>query len=140
MGVNDKARRKHGQDLASAATAFSVTQPLFDLQRFLATVKRLLPYVKNRYSSSQPNRVETGHIVMGAQYLAAEVMRQITGYSIRSALTPAQQRVYPPNCPHLTAGFRVQTTGSQNFLQRSHGTAYSVFMTTRLCEPCSSSR
>ncbi len=52
-------------------------------------------YVENRYSSTQPTRIETGHIVMGAQYIAGEVMRQVTGYSIRCTHTPPQERVYP---------------------------------------------
>jgi hypothetical protein len=52
-------------------------------------------YVENRYSPSQPNRVETGHIVMGAQYIAGEMMRQVTDYSIRSARIPPDERFYP---------------------------------------------
>jgi hypothetical protein len=96
IGANENARKKHRHNLASAATAFAAAQPNFDIQRVLATIKRLPPYVANRYSSTQPGRVETGHIVMGAQYLAGEVMRQVTGYSIRSAQSPPPpERVYP---------------------------------------------
>jgi hypothetical protein len=39
--------------------------------------------------------METGHIVMSAQYVAGEVMRQITGYSVRSAQSPPSERAYP---------------------------------------------
>ena len=52
-------------------------------------------FVENRYSPVQPSRVETGHIVMGAQYIAGEVMRQAAGFSFRSRLDQSSERVYP---------------------------------------------
>jgi hypothetical protein len=94
-GHDEKGRRRHGHDLSSAAEAFSNVQQQFDLERVLTTIKRLPPYVENRYSPNQPNRLETGHIVMGAQYIAGEVMRQITGYSLRTAQSRPSERVYP---------------------------------------------
>jgi len=95
IGVDEKARRKHGHDLASAANAFALKMSNFDIDRVLRTLTRLPPYVENRYSPEQPSRVETGHIVMGAQYVAGEVMRQISGYSIRSAAKTPSKRTYP---------------------------------------------
>jgi hypothetical protein len=74
---------------------FAKTMPNFDVDRVVRTLKRLPPYVENRYSAEQPSRTETGHIVMGAQYVAGEVMRQITGYSIRAATEPPSERTYP---------------------------------------------
>lgn len=94
-GVDEKERRKHGHDLASAAKAFSTGNPAFDLDRVLLVIKRLPQYVENRYSPEQPDRVAVGHIVMGAQYIAGEVARQIGGYTFRSAMTPPVVRVYP---------------------------------------------
>lgn len=92
----DKATiRKHGHDLTSAAKAFGSKQSNFDLDRALRAISRMPPYVENRYSPDQPSRIETGHIVMGAQYVAGEVMRQIAGYSIRSANPQPTERVYP---------------------------------------------
>ncbi|MCP3476504.1 hypothetical protein NLM33_40555 [Bradyrhizobium sp. CCGUVB1N3] len=95
QGVIEKERRKHWHDLASAAKAFSTASQAFDLDRVLRTVQRLPQYVENRYSPEQPDRMAVGHIVMGAQYIAGEVARQIGEFSIRSALTPPAQRVYP---------------------------------------------
>jgi hypothetical protein len=95
QGVPEKVWRKHGHDLASAANAFSNGCQAFDLDRVLRTVQRLPQYVENRYSPEQPDRVAVGHIVMGAQYIAGEVARQIGEFSIRSALNPPAQRVYP---------------------------------------------
>jgi hypothetical protein len=66
-----------------------------DIQTVLTTIKRLPEYVESRYSPNQPPRAETGHIAMGAQYIAGKVMRQMTGYSVRSALKPSIVREYP---------------------------------------------
>jgi hypothetical protein len=95
IGANENERKKHGHNLASAATAYAAKQPNFDLARVLSTAKRLPAFVENRYSPEQPTRTETGHIVMGAQYVAGEVMRQITGFSFRSLLDQPAIRVYP---------------------------------------------
>ena len=94
-GADDKQRKMHGHDLASAARAFLAAAPNFDVQRVLSALKRLPPYVENRYSSAQPDRMQTGQIVMTAQYVAGEVMRQIAGFSIRASLTPPSERIYP---------------------------------------------
>jgi hypothetical protein len=95
IGADEKARRKHGHDLASAANAFACAKPDFDLSRVLGAIESLPPYVDNRYSSVQPGRAETGHIVMKVQYIAGEVMRQITNFSIRSVSTEPSERLYP---------------------------------------------
>jgi hypothetical protein len=95
MRVDEEGRREHGHDLASAAQALAGMQPGLDIQTVLTTIKRLPEYVENRYSPNQPPRAETGHIAMGAQYIAGKVMRQMTGYSVRSALKPSIVREYP---------------------------------------------
>jgi len=95
IGASESERRKHGHDLASAAKAYFAAYTDFDLGRALATIKRLPAFVENRYSPVQPSRVETGHIVMGAQYIAGEVMRQAAGFSFRSRLDQSSERVYP---------------------------------------------
>lgn len=95
-GADEAARRKHGHNLASAARAIKEAMSNFDLERVLVTILCIPPYVENRYSPTQPNRIETGHIVMGAQYIAGEVMRQVTGHSIRRGLSMPAERVYPP--------------------------------------------
>jgi hypothetical protein len=95
IGASKNDSKKHGHNLASAATAYAVVKTDLDLPRILSAIRRMPPYVENRYSPTQPSRVETGHIAMGAQYIAGEVMRQITGYSIRFAEQPPSKRIYP---------------------------------------------
>jgi hypothetical protein len=45
--------------------------------------------------AEQPGRLETGRIAMGAQFIAGEVMRQITGNSFRNMTEPSVERMYP---------------------------------------------
>jgi hypothetical protein len=94
-GTDEAGRRKFGHNLGSAVSALSAAYPNLDVNRVLAAVGLLPPYVANRYAATQPSRVETGHIVMKAQYIAGEVMRQVTGYSLRSALPGHSGRLYP---------------------------------------------
>lgn len=95
-GVAEGERRKHGHNLLTMAEQYALAMPRFDLPRVTAAIQRMPAYVENRYSPNQPSRVETGHIAMNAQYIGAEVMRQVTGYSIRDALTGVSARTYPP--------------------------------------------
>lgn len=95
-GVDEAGRKTHGHNLVSSATDLHSHYPNFDLDRVTRVVAKLPPYVGNRYSPVQPDRVETGHIVMGAQYIAGEAMRQATAHSIRQGLSPPVRRNYPP--------------------------------------------
>ncbi|WP_314952085.1 hypothetical protein [Bradyrhizobium cosmicum] len=95
-GATEAECIRHGHKLDSAARHFAKQYAAFDLDRVLRVTAKLPPYVGNRYSPSQPGRIETGHIAMGCQFIAGEVMRQITGYTIRSAMAEPQPRVYPP--------------------------------------------
>jgi hypothetical protein len=94
-GTDEASRKKFGHNLSAAINALSAIYPHFDAKRVLTAVEQLPPYVANRYAATQPSRVETGHIVMKAQYIAGEVMRQVTGYSLRSALSGHSGRLYP---------------------------------------------
>ena len=91
VGHDEKSRESFGHNLSKAAMALSEAKPGFDRARVLAAVGKLPPYVKNRYSIDQPGRVETGQIVMNAQFIAGEVMRSITEYSIASGMKQSSQ-------------------------------------------------
>ena len=84
-----------GHDLNSAALALKAKAPGVDLDRVQRALGKMPPYVDNRYSPEQPGRIEPGHIVMGTQYVAGEVMLQVTGYSIRQAAEQSSERTYP---------------------------------------------
>lgn len=94
-GATEQGYRKHGHDLKSAANAFREKYANFDVARILRVISIFPKYVENRYSPIQPSRIETGHLVMGAQYIAGEVMRQVAGYTIRDAALEPMVRTYP---------------------------------------------
>jgi hypothetical protein len=95
-GATEKEYKRHGHDLGSAVCQFEKQHSAFDSNRVSRVIATLPRYVENRYSPEQPGRIETGHIVMGCQYIAGEVMRQVTGFTIRSAGPEPLPRVYPP--------------------------------------------
>lgn len=66
-----------------------------DFCRINIVLKRLPRFVENRYAASQPSRTETGHILMGAQYVASEMIRCITGRNVRADASVTEPRVYP---------------------------------------------
>jgi hypothetical protein len=68
----------------------------FDVDRVKREIGRQPPYVANRYAASQPERREVGHLVMGAQYIVAEVVRQMCDRDFRRSLAPPITRCYPP--------------------------------------------
>jgi len=94
-GVAESKRRKFGHDLEALAHSLSRQEATMDSARVVATVTSFPDYVDNRYAAEQPGRRETGHIVMGAQYVGAEVMRQFTDRDLRSSITPSLVRSYP---------------------------------------------
>jgi hypothetical protein len=69
--------------------------PSIDLARVKRVISAQPPYVPNRYSATQPDRREVGHLVMGAQYVVSEVVRQISDRDFRSGVTPPVARRYP---------------------------------------------
>jgi hypothetical protein len=95
LGYSEADRKRCGHDLETIAFKLSEARPQFDLERVKAVITRLPHYVENRYAAVQPGRIETGHIAMGAQYIAGEVIRHVTDFSIRNILGPTISRTYP---------------------------------------------
>jgi hypothetical protein len=61
----------------------------------LRVVKIFPDFVASRYNLPAPNRVETGHILMGAQYVASEVTRQFSDRDARKGNPDMGKRRYP---------------------------------------------
>ncbi|MDK1386773.1 hypothetical protein QN224_15290 [Sinorhizobium sp. 8-89] len=66
-----------------------------DCDRMKRVVLGQPEYVPNRYAATQPERREVGHLVMGAQYLVSEIVRQISDRDFRKSLNPSITRRYP---------------------------------------------
>jgi hypothetical protein len=95
-GMNeDQIREKFGHRLRIILEYVAKPWTSFDVARVGRVIDRQPLYVANRYSSKQPNRLEIGHTVMGAQFVVAEVIRQMTDRDFRSAFDPPLHRRFP---------------------------------------------
>lgn len=95
-GVGDAQLRKiYGHNLGKAAEALGDLEPRFDVDRVVRAASGFPDFAQSRYSGPQPSRIETGHIVMKAQYIASEVTRTFTDRNLREDQASARQRCYP---------------------------------------------
>lgn len=69
--------------------------PIFDAARVRRVTDAQPSYVPNRYAKEQPKRVKVGHIIMGAQYIAAEATRQLSARNFRQDGGHPWSRKYP---------------------------------------------
>jgi len=97
-GVSDKelsSRKSIGHNLVAAAQKLGSLCPNFDADRVERVVSTFPDYVSSRYLDKPPSREETGHLIMGAQYVAAEVTRQFSDRNLRKNDPAFQRRQYP---------------------------------------------
>ena len=97
-GLTETELRKKdlGHNLTALTERLAPLAPKFDVARVLGVVSKFPPYVENRYDGAQPERRQVGSIIMGGQYVAAEVMRLFSDRDLRSAFSGELPRVYPP--------------------------------------------
>lgn len=88
-------REKFGHDQTKALNKAAEALQGMDCDRIARVIARQPNYVDNRYSNAQPSKIEAGHLAMGAQYIAAEVIRQISSQDFRAALNRPMPRTYP---------------------------------------------
>lgn len=95
--VTDKelGSRTLGHNLPALASELAKFETSFDLQRVERVVRGFPNYVEIRYNLPTPGRIETGHILMGAQYVASEVTRQFTDRNCRKQDRNLPPRKYP---------------------------------------------
>ena len=94
-GATDKELRDIGHNLSAAADRLGGFEPLLDVARIKRVAAQMPDFVQSRYNTPPPGRVETGHILMGAQYIASEVTRQFTDRNCRACNPDAPPRTYP---------------------------------------------
>lgn len=96
LGLNDnEIKKQFNHDNAKIADFVEAGWSAFDGARVKRVIATQPPYVPNRYSAKQPNRREVGHLVMGAQYIVSEVIRQMSDRNFRSYIQPTVARRYP---------------------------------------------
>jgi hypothetical protein len=96
LGLSEtKIKKQFGHDLIALIDLLRDGFPAFDAERVRRVIANQPKYAHNRYSSVQPARVEVGHLVMGAQYVVAELVRLMSDRDFREGLTPPLARYYP---------------------------------------------
>ena len=95
-GVDDaQMRTKYGHSLTKAALALGDLENCFDVDRVTRAVSTFPDLAQSRYTGAQPSRIETGQILMKAQYVASEVTRTFTDRDLRKDAGSAPIRAYP---------------------------------------------
>lgn len=96
LGLSEnEIKNRFNHDIAKIADFVAAGWSAFDIARVKRVIAKQPPYVPNRYSATQPDRREVGHLVMGAQYVVSEVVRQISDRNFRNDLQPPVARRYP---------------------------------------------
>ncbi|MET4518804.1 hypothetical protein [Bradyrhizobium sp. I1.7.5] len=90
----DDIRDKYGHHIDRLINYLEPKWPAFDAARARRVTEAQPRYVRNRYAKDQPKRVEVGHTVMGAQYLAGEVTRQLSDRDFRKGAGQPSPRKY----------------------------------------------
>lgn len=88
-------RNKIGHNLLKAAEALGEQESVFDVDRVIRVVRTFPSFVESRYGGPQPTRIEMGHILMKAQFVASEVTRTFTDRNIRADAVEPKTRKYP---------------------------------------------
>ena len=96
-GMTDKelAKRTLGHDLTALTVELAKFETDLDHERVGRVVEKFPDFVESRYNLPTPGRIETGHILMGAQYVASEVTRQFSDRNGRKDDSSFPPRKYP---------------------------------------------
>ncbi|MBX7486948.1 SEC-C domain-containing protein [Qipengyuania sp. GH25] len=95
LGLSDGELKALGHNQRKAAAKLGLLETNFDLDRVIRVVTLFPDYVKSRYAGVQPDRTTTGHILMGAQYVASEVTRLFSDRNLRESNSDIAPRTYP---------------------------------------------
>jgi hypothetical protein len=99
QGISEKDlanKNKFGHYLVKLLDVIEQCWPHFDAARVRRVIERVPNYVESRYAAGTRKRVDVGHIVMGAQYVAAEITRQMSDRNFRKNCNVTWLRRYPP--------------------------------------------
>jgi hypothetical protein len=92
----DELKQTYRHDQKKAAIKLASLETQFDGDRVTRVVTAYPDYVSTRYAGPQPTRLQVGHVLMGAQYVASEVTRCFSDRDIRKDNGTKQDRSYPP--------------------------------------------
>jgi HEPN domain-containing protein len=107
-GMTDEQLKKHGHKIRDLASEVAKILPNVDKERLLYVADQLPNYVKSRYEVQDYSRRQLGNLVMNAQFIAGEIMRQYSDRDTRSAFAAVgidlewdvSQRMFPAKSAH----------------------------------------
>lgn len=82
--TEERLKSRFGHKLPRLAEELSDRLPSVDRERLKLVVEGMPELVASRYDGARKSRIELGHIVMGAQFVAGEMLRQFTERNHRS--------------------------------------------------------
>jgi hypothetical protein len=95
-GVSEKnLKSDYGHNQTKAANKLGELEADFARDRVARVLATFPDYVASRYGGPQPTRLEVGHVLMGAQYIASEVTRRFSDRDIRKDNGDGRSRAYP---------------------------------------------
>jgi hypothetical protein len=94
-GYTDGQLKKLGHNIRKCVDAFCEANSDADFDRMKSVADAFPKFVENRYALSQPSRISTGEFVMMSQYIAGEVVRQFSKWSVRERIEGFPNRSYP---------------------------------------------
>ncbi|MEQ8694468.1 MAG: hypothetical protein RIC85_03970 [Gammaproteobacteria bacterium] len=103
QGEPEASLKKYGHKMVRLVSRACELMPDADHVRLKLVVGRTPPLVERRYQAKVYKRTEIGQILMDAQFVAGEVLRQFSGRNVRATLTVKSvegrdynERFYPP--------------------------------------------
>lgn len=102
-GINEKEVRDFGHKMKDLVDKACEVMPKADHARLKMIIERTPKLVERRYQMKNYKRTELGQIMMDAQYIAGEVLRQFSDRDMRSSIQGQSEsgrdytkRYYPP--------------------------------------------
>lgn len=92
---SDEKLKGFGHKLHHIASALGSCWPKLDESRIQQVISRMPSYVGDRYSGVELSDRDLGNCVLGAQYICAEVTRQMSDRSFRSSFPEFAKRHFP---------------------------------------------
>lgn len=89
-----KTNKGYGHNLERIASKVCKIRHDLNSQLVLSVISRMPSYVKTRYNDVGLTRVQLGHLLMNAQFLAGEILRCYSDRNFRLD-APIQERTYP---------------------------------------------
>jgi hypothetical protein len=103
-GVDEKTlastKQGYGHNLENLVDKTAQQSPNLEREILLLVVKQFPDYVESRYEAKKLSRLELGRLLMSAQFISGEILRQFSDRNFRADFTETSDENW--NLTHLT--------------------------------------